>query len=148
MKSAWPLTQASRLIFLLMILVPGCTSAPSGPRLTIDGAQCSIDIEDRIPAKVTFTLDVKNQVEETRHGIVIVTLAQGKTLDDLQAIRTIPPLPEWATRVGFFSTSADGPSTYDSDIAANGNYHGEPVFILCTTHPSVLAVAGPIEVTP
>ena len=143
-------TKLSKLsaAFALVVVAIGCTSTSSTPTVTINGDQCSYEGPENIPAKGTFTLKIENPKPSTGMGFGIVTLAEGKTLEDLKTLTTVEVLPEWITRIGRFGITEAGTWTHDFDWASNGAYHGEPIYIVCVNRPAVLAVFGPIEVKP
>ena len=138
----------SYVLLIFSMLIAGCRSTSSMPTVTINGDQCSYEGPEKIPARVTFTLKIENPKPTTGLGFGIVTLAKGKTLEDLKTLTTVEVLPEWITRIGRFGTTEAGTWTHDFDWASNGAYHGEPIYIVCVNRPAVLAVFGPIEVKP
>ena len=138
----------SHPLLIFSMLITGCRSTSSTPMVTINGDQCSYEGPKQIPAKVTFTLKIENPKPTTGLGFGIVTLAEGKTLEDLKTLTTVEVLPEWITRIDRFGSTEAGTWTQDFDWASNGAYYGEPLYIVCVNRPTVLAVFGPIEVKP
>jgi len=133
--------------FVLAVVAIGCTSTSSTPTVTINGDQCSYEGPKKIYAKGTFILKIENPKPSTGMGFGIVTLAEGKTLENLETVTTVAVLPEWITRIDRFGGSTEaGTWTYDFDWGSNGAYHGGSIYIVCVNRPTVLAVFGPIEV--
>jgi regulation of enolase protein 1 (concanavalin A-like superfamily) len=123
-------------------------AASLSPTVIINGDQCSYDGPEKVPAKGTFTLKLENPKPTTGLGFGIVTLAEGKTLEDLKTLTTVLDLPKWITVLSRFGRTEAGMWTHDFDWTANSAYQGEPIYIVCVNRPTVLAVFGPIEVTP
>ena len=136
------------LLLILSMLIMGCSGTSSPPTLTINGDQCSYEGPKNIPAKATFTLKLENPKPSTWHGFGVLTLAEGKTLEDLKTATTVEDLPEWITVIGRFGSNETGTSTHEFDSVYYGAYHGEPIYILCVIDPAVIAAFGPIEVKP
>src|SRR5262245_3710249 len=123
-------------------------AASLSPTVTINGDQCNYEGPMQIPARVTFTLKIENPKPTTGLGFGIVTLAEGKTLEDLKTLTTVEDLPEWISGIGRFGSTEAGTWTEDFHLDSNDLYHGEPIYLVCVNRPVVFGVLGPIEVKP
>ncbi|MFH1184919.1 MAG: hypothetical protein V1755_07755 [Chloroflexota bacterium] len=133
----------------------GATSAPaqaaSASTITVSGNKCTYQGPMQIPAKVTFTFDIQDTGGGNVWSYSFVTLAEGKTPDDVKALpslwTTTADQPAWLTLVDFDVKLVSGTYTKAFGLNSNSAYHGEPVYIICQSHSKTIGIVGPIEVT-
>jgi pyrimidine-specific ribonucleoside hydrolase len=105
--------------------------------ITSDGTNCAYDGPETVPVG-DLTATIENQ-SDGRVGLAAVTLDEGRTFDDLDAWPSVNK-PPWAELIGF----AEGPARGRS--VAVINVTKGPIYLVCLTPKSKLAVLGPVEV--
>jgi hypothetical protein len=111
--------------------------------VTFDGDQCSYNGSARVPARqITVILDVEDQKDYDEYGLAVVTLAEGKTFEDLDAWPSAGK-PPWAQLHGLLDEVPQGSRSEMAVTAFEG-----PLFLVCfTAHPiAKTGVLGPVEV--
>ena len=113
---------------------------------------CTYDGPQSIPYG-KFT--VKWIVDDLKHNktvLAIVTLAPGKTLDDLQACPCTEK-PDWINGLWLDDENAFGSElektriyVHEYDMRDQASYHGEPLYMFCGNDERKSDALGPIEV--
>ena len=127
---------------------PTATPVPSTPApviadmtITFDGNECTYDGPQSVPAgKITVDMVFKNK-EHDRFALVIATLDEGKTFEDLDQWPTTDP-PPWLTIVDGWETPPDSTKQVTAQIA-NG-----PLYFVCFYSPpdTKYGTLGPVAV--
>jgi hypothetical protein len=143
-----------RLFFVTVVavaLLPACTT-PS-MTITFTDKACTYSGTASIPlGKFTVNWVVNDQIHN-KTGLLIMTLAEGKTLADLQTTRTAEA-PPWVTILWTDDENAFGSDlekirnySHVHDLRTLANYHGEPLYMVCGNEIGMTNPLGPIEVT-
>ncbi len=105
--------------------------------VTSNGSNCAYDGPETV-AVGDLTAATENQ-SDGRVGLAAVTLDEGKTFEDLEAWPSVNK-PPWAELIGFAEGPARGHSVAVIDVTKG------PIYLVCLTPGSKLAVLGPVEV--
>jgi|GEM_PF-2586028 len=99
---------------------------------------------------------VKWIVDDAKHNktaLVLLTLASGKTLADLQAC-PCSEKSDWINGLWLDEENAFGAElktarsyVHEYDLTGQANYHGEPLYMFCGNEEGKTSSLGPIEVT-
>jgi len=137
---------------LILLFTLGCTLQTPTLKLSIKEMECSFDGPESIPFGefiIKFTLDEKKPTES---GYALVTLTDGKTIEDLQALTT-DNQPSWVTLIDGVHEYTAGSHTYSYDLnTVTTAYHGQPLYLACfranpdTGYIEKIGAFGPIEV--
>ena len=145
--------QIARGLLTFLFLV-GCTASTPILTLTINENKCSFDGPKTIPNDEFTIRLVINQKELAETGYALITLENGKTVEDLNAWPSADQ-PPWIVLLDGVHEMATGTHTYTYDPALftqNAAYHGGPYYIVCFyTDPGTgtrekVGVFGPIEI--
>ena len=132
-------------------LLAACTS----PRLTVKFTEngCTYDGPASIPFGKFKVNWIVNDQKHNKTGLVIITLAQGKTIADLKADHGVVP-PKWVNILWIDQENAFGSElekvrhySHEHDLQTQVNYHGEPLYMVCGNEQDMTDPLGPIEVT-
>lgn len=84
---------------------------------------------------------------------MIITLAEGKTIDNLKADHSAEA-PPWVNILWIDEENAFGSEleivrsySHEHDLQTQVNYHGEPLYMVCGNEQGMIAPLGPIDVT-
>jgi hypothetical protein len=113
--------------------------------VTFDGDECVYEGPDRVLAGgVPLVLDVEHQTDHPAYGVIVVTLDEGKTFEDLDAWPSTTR-PRWIDTVGDLVNIPQGTRAETTFRAFEG-----PLFVVCFTAAPFTksGVLGPIEVEP
>ncbi len=101
---------------------PAGFSAPTGSNVvTVTARDFAFDVPETIPAGLT-TFRLVNKGPDLHH-VVLIKLADGKTMGDLfAAMKGDGPFPSWATSVGGPNTPVPGGESNATFELAAGNY--------------------------
>jgi hypothetical protein len=156
MKTKQFLMMGSSVMVILLLLI-ACGQAPSQSSneatLTFSGDTCTYSGPKSLPAKFDINVVVEGQTD-TVYGYVIVTLQEGKGIEDLQAWPSTDP-PEWLkdqlndSGPAFGGSFGLGPVKQNVDLGVNAAYAGEPFYFVCFADAPArkIGAAGPIEIT-
>ena len=148
MKSKQLLMISSSVIIILLLL-SACGQSPSVPpevTLTFSGDTCTYGGPKSVPDKFNINIVVEGQ-GNTKYGYVLVTLDEGKTIEDLQAWSSSDP-PEWLKDQLRETGPVFGPgntkqnldwSSYESVVT--------PIYFVCFGDDRKIGALGPIEIT-
>lgn len=148
MKTKQFLMIGSSLIAILLLL-NACGQSPSVPpevTLTFSGNTCAYSGSKSLPEKFNINIVVEGQ-GNTKYGYVLVTLDDGKTIEDLQAWPSSDP-PEWLKDTLRETGPAFGPgntkqildwSSYESVVT--------PIYFVCFGDDQKIGALGPIVIT-
>jgi len=120
---------------------PAPMDTPVDITVTFDGNECTYDGPDTVSAgEITVNWNIKDQDHE-KFGLAIVTLDEGKTLENLDVWPSVDK-PPWATLVAFAETRPGSLSPMVADVTEG------PIFLVCfTAYPErKIGVLGPVEV--
>jgi hypothetical protein len=126
------------------------TQVPPEATLTFSGDICTYSGPKSLPGKFNINVVVEGQAE-TMYGYVLVTIEEGKTIEDLQAWPSTDP-PGWLkdqlrdTGPVFGS----GNTKQNADMWSNPSFSGGPIFLVCfvdDTTTRKIGALGPIEIT-
>jgi hypothetical protein len=110
--------------------------------VTFVGGKCNYDGPKQIPFGV---LAIK-WVTDSSGALLVVTLDQGKTIQDLNAWASTEQ-PPWATVGNVFGTPSGGSDTVKTPVVSKG-----PIYLVCfggsRESPTWGGAVGPIEVVP
>jgi hypothetical protein len=143
-------TLLTRIIWLalpLLILMACGSKTPSEPILTFHGNECSYSGPATIPSMFTMTWVVEES-EHTASIYAIVTLDQGKSVQDLAVIPAEDPPPAWVHKVNYDLATSPGTFTKSINLSENAAFQGGPIYIVCfhTDENTAMGAVGPIEV--
>jgi len=135
---------------LVILVLAGCS--PSSLTLTYKEGQCTLDGPKKIPNEsFTFKL-VLEEDQYPEYGFMLITLAEGKTLEDLRSQPQNTGKPDWVNNIISDDHGIPGTYTYTIDLNQNATYKGEPIYILCgfrkegDAEATMFAQLGPFEV--
>ena len=122
------------------------------PKMTVKFTEtsCAYDGPSAIPFG-KFTVDwVVSDRKHNKTGLVILTLADGKTIDDLRAYRG-SEAPAWAhvlwtDEENAFVLDAARSYSHEHDLRSQANYQGDPLYMVCGNEQGMTAALGPIQV--
>jgi hypothetical protein len=149
MKTKQFLMIGNGMIVILMLLTACGQSATQGsPEMTItfSGDTCTYSGPKSLPDKFDINIVVEGQ-GNARYGYVLVTLDEGKTIEDLQAWPSSDP-PAWLKDQLRNTGPVFGPgnakqildwSSYESVVT--------PIYFVCFADDRKIGALGPIEVT-
>jgi hypothetical protein len=128
---------------LVMMILAGCAAAKE-LTVTFEGNLCTYDGPKAIPAgENSVIMDVKDQSKES-YAVFILTLDQGKTLDDLKALPADADHPSWSHIVGGSEEGRPGKrNTFKVTVEK------EPIYLVCVAPAPpglIVGVLGPVDV--
>lgn len=140
-------TDTIRIALICILLLAGCGKISTSPTLTFTANGCVYDGPD----KVDEQFDVDWIVEESEHtGFIyaVVTLGEGKTVEDLASIPANDPAPGWVHKLSYDSTLSPGTYHKSFDLGANAAFREGPIYIVCifTDEGTAIGAVGPIKV--
>jgi hypothetical protein len=151
MKILCRLIMLAALLLMAGSLLAACMTARMTVKFTENG--CTYDGPASIPFgkfKVYWTV---NDQKHNKTGLVIITLAEGKTIDDLKATHSAEA-PQWVNILWIDEENAFGSElekvrsySHEHDLQIQVNYHGEPLYMVCGNEQGMTGSLGPIEVT-
>jgi len=139
------------LLLMAVLLLAACTS----PRMTVKFTEngCTYDGPASIPFGKFKVNWIVNDQKHNKTGLVIITLAEGKTIEDLKADRSAEA-PQWVNILWIDEENAFGSElekvrrySHEHDLLTQVNYHGEPLYMICGNEQGMIAPLGPIDVT-
>lgn len=131
------------------------TAASAIPILTVKFTEkdCRYDGPKSIPYGKFTVRWIADDSQHNKTVLAIVTLARGKTLDDLQACPCTEK-PDWINALWLHDENAFGAElektrtyTHEYDLRDQAIYHGEPLYMFCGNEEGKTVSLGPIEVT-
>lgn len=139
--------------FLLsaILLLAACGSPSMTVTFTENG--CSYNGPPTIPyGKFTVNWSVNDQ-KHNKTVLLIVTLAEGKTIDDLKALHS-GEAPQWVNILWNDEENAFGSELekvrsyhHEHDLTTLDNYQGQPLYLVCGNEEGTTNTPqGPIEV--
>jgi hypothetical protein len=152
MKTKQFLMIGSSMIAILLLL-SACGQSPSVPpevTLTFSGDTCAYSGPKSLLGKFNINVVVEGQ-GNTMYGYILVTLEEGKTIEDLQAWPSTDP-PGWL-KDAFHNTGPvfvePGSVKQNIDVWVNAAYAGDPIYIVCFADAPgrKIGALGPIEIT-
>jgi hypothetical protein len=140
-----------------VIAPPPTMKAPSAPTLTVKFTEkdCTYEGPQSIPYG-KFTVNwIVDDPKHNKTALVFLTLARGKTIDDLRACAcTEVDATDWLQGLWLAQENAFGAElkktrtyTYEYDLRDQASYHGEPLYMFCGNEEGKTSSLGPIEVT-
>jgi hypothetical protein len=159
MKKQWKALTVIAIVLALFVV--GCsspsptvpvppTATPVPPSMTVAfaGGTCTYDGPKAVPAgPINVIMDVKDQDREA-YALVIVTLDQGKTINDMKAWMPSTAQPSWAQIVAENEEGLPGKrNTFAAWISSDTVAKGA-IFLACFSKPPEVSIGalGPIEV--
>jgi hypothetical protein len=124
------------------------TVKPAGITVTFEGDECVYHGPGRVPAgRVQMVLDVKDQTAHDLYEVGVLTVDEGKTLEDIIAWPASANMPVWGHDHGSVE-AAQGTAQETTIVLFEG-----PIFLVCFAGPSSgkggkVDVLGPIEIEP
>ena len=132
------------LVLVLPLLVACGSSKPNSvttPTISIDGDKCTYTGPQSIPTgKVTIDWVVNNK-DHDKYGLVIVTLNEGKTFEDIDKWPSSDP-PPWITIVGIAEAAPNSRQQVTAQITEG------PIYFVCFYSPpdTKFDTSGPVAV--
>jgi pyrimidine-specific ribonucleoside hydrolase len=116
------------------------TTPPQSIQVTIESDQCTYDGPQRF-ALGDISIDWRVDKEHDKYGLAVVTLDEGKTFQDLDALVGDQQAP-WIQPVGFWTLDPGGQQLVVAHVTRG------PIYLVCfTADPIVkLKTLGPIQV--
>jgi len=146
----FPLTMLVVILFMAVSLLAACTSSRMIVKFTENG--CTYDGPASIPFGKFKVNWIVNDQKHNKTGLVIITLAEGKTIADLKADHGVVP-PQWVNILWIDQENAFGSElenvrsySYEHDLQTQVNYHGEPLYMVCGNEQGMTDPLGPIEI--
>lgn len=145
----------NRMIGLLIIcltlsatVLSACSaSAGKTPTIIFETDNCTYDGPKTVPSTFTMTSAVKEYRENEWFIYVIVTLDEGKTIKDLEALPADAGQPAWTKLISRDLSDPDHQELIkEHNLSINALYHGEPIYVVCFNNGSNIGAAGPIQV--
>ena len=146
MKTRQFLMIGCSVITLLLFLNACGPQEPPEVTITFSGDTCTYSGSNSLPDKFNINIVVEGQ-GKTMYGYVLVTLDEGKTIEDLQAWPSSDP-PEWLKDTLRETGPAFGPgntkqildwSSYESVVT--------PIYFVCFGDDQKIGALGPIVIT-
>ncbi len=135
------------MILSAMILSSCGGSSSKTPTIIFDTDNCTYDGPKTVPSTFTMHSTVKEYHENEWFMYAVVTLDEGKTIKDLQALPADAGQPEWTKLISRDISDPDHQELIkEHNLAINALYHGEPIYIVCFNNGSNIGAAGPIQV--
>jgi len=135
-------------LFVLFAAV-GCESQEktSNPNLTFGKDGCIYDGPQELPTKFDLTWNVED-LGQSFYGYVILTLEEGKTVEDLYSTELTDPVESWMISHAYNQTISPGSTTHTHDIGSHATFKEGPIYFACVfSYPGMVeGVAGPIDV--
>ena len=139
-------------LLLAVILLTACTTPSMTVKFTENG--CTYDGPTSIPyGKFTVKWSVNDQ-KHNKTGLVIITLAEGKTIDDLKNSGPGDEAPQWVNILWVNDENAFGSELekvrsycHEYDLKTLDSYQGQPLYMVCGNEEHMTNPLGPIEVT-
>ena len=139
-------------LLVLVMIAMGLASCQPAPKMTIKFTEsgCTYEGPSSIPfGKFTMNWIVSDQ-KHNKTGLVILTLAEGKTIDDLRAYRggEAPPWAHtlWTDDENAFALDTVRNYSHEHDLRSQANYQGGPLYMVCGNEKGMTAALGPIQV--
>ena len=152
MKTKQFLLVGSSLITILLLLNACGQSATQGPpevTVTFSGDTCTYSGSKSLPDKFNINIVVEGQ-GNTKYGYVLVTLDEGKTIEDLQAWPSSDP-PEWLKDQLRDTGPVFGPGNTKQNLDwSSYESVATPIYFVCfavDTTTRKIGALGPIEIT-
>ncbi len=116
------------------------------PTLVFENNQCNYSGPSSLPTDFTLTWKINDSGSST-YAYVVLTLREGKTLQDLQdSLSLSSDQPEFTNLISRdYSNLGNLILKKEHNLAANGLYHGEPIYIVCFFDNETEAI-GPIMI--
>lgn len=137
------------VIALIAIVLASCRPAS---KMTVKFTEtgCTYDGPASIPfGKFTVQWIVSDRIHN-KTGLVILTLAEGKTIDDLRAYggAEAPPWAQvlWTDDENAFVLDRVRSYNHEHDLRSQANYQGGPLYMVCGNEKGMTAALGPIQV--
>jgi lysophospholipase L1-like esterase len=124
---------------------PAPAEADAGITVTFDGDECIYKGPDQVSAgRISVILDVEDQKDHEEYGLAVLTLDEGKTLEDLDAWSSTDR-PLWSQLHGLLEEIPQGSRAETTVTAFEG-----PLFLVCfAAYPVTKSgTLGPIEIEP
>jgi hypothetical protein len=145
-------------IIIILLLLNACGQTPTAAptqssneaTITFSGDTCTYSGPKSLPDKFDLNVLVEGQ-GKTKYGFVIVTLEQGKTIEDLQAWPSTDP-PGWLKDMLMDTGSAFGSGSMKQNVNlfVKAAYAGDPIYFVCfadDTTTRKIGALGPIQIT-
>jgi hypothetical protein len=138
-------------MLMAVLLMAACTSKSMTVKFTENG--CTYDGPSSISyGKFTVNWSVNDQ-KHNKTVLLIVTLADGKTIDDLKALHSAEA-PQWVTVLwndekDAFGSELEKVRQYQFEHALNtlDSYQIQPLYLICGNEEGGTNPLGPIQVT-
>lgn len=134
--------------FIMMLVVAASCNQPAAiPTLTFSQEGCIYSGPNSLPARFELTWTI----EESDHSAYIyalVTLEEGKTVQDLAGMPGEDPPPAWVRKLNYSLEVEPGTYTQTIDLGVNAAYDGRPVYLVCffADQDNAVGAAGPIDI--
>ena len=141
----------------VMVIPPTATAALS-PTVTLTVKFTEKGCTYDGPQSISYSkFTVQWIVDDPKHNkiaLVILTLARGKTIDDLRAcVCTDAEIVDWIQGLWLDQENAFGPEleethtyVHEYDLTSQAKYHGEPLYMFCGNEEGKTSSLGPIAV--
>lgn len=132
-------------ILFLILIASGCSIGKTNSlTVTFHENKCSYRGPTSVDSgKIRVTMVVDKKAHDA--GLVVLTLAEGKTIADLQALPPNANQPLWSHRVGEAAHHVHPGERYSFDFTTDTG----PIYLVCFAGPSPdlgIGAIGPIEV--
>ena len=153
MKTKQFLMIGSSMITILLLL-SACGQSPSIPptegppevTVTFSGDTCTYSGSKSLPDKFNINIVVEGQ-GNTKYGYVLVTLDEGKTIEDLQAWPSSDP-PAWLKDQLRDTGPVFGPGNTKQNLDwSSYDVVVTPIYFVCFADDTKIGALGPIEIT-
>jgi hypothetical protein len=139
-------------LLVLAMIAMGLASCQPTPKMTVKFTEmdCTYDGPSSIPFGKFIVNWIVNDQKHNKTGLIILTLADGKTIDDLRAVLGSEAI-SWAHRLWTDEENAfvlDNVRSYshEHDLRAQADYQGGPLYMVCGNEERATGVLGPIQV--
>ncbi len=138
------------ILFLLTACGQSLSASPTqGPpevTITFSGDACTYSGSKSLPDKFNINIVVEGQ-GKTKYGYVLVTLDEGKTIEDLQAWPSSDP-PEWLKDQLRDTGPVFGPGNTKQNLDWSSHESVvTPIYFVCFGDYRKIGALGPIEIS-
>ena len=136
------------VVMLLLTLCAGCGGKESEPTLTFDADGCTYAGPGQVDQRFTVTWVIQ-ETGHTGYIYALMTIDEGHSLSDLQALPAEDPPPAWAHKLNYDWAPQAGTTQKTFDLSSNAAYQQGPVYLVCffVDHDTAIGAVGPIEVS-
>jgi hypothetical protein len=142
-------------LFSVLLIAVSLLTACTTPSMTVKFTEnnCTYDGPTSIPFGKFRANWLVNDQKHNKTVLLIINLAEGKTIDDLKAYNG-GEQPQWVKVLWNYDENAFGSELekvrryhHDYDLKALDSYQGQPLYMVCGNEEGPTNPLGPIEVT-